>query len=117
MVQTVGTSNFLYFFLFEGLKEPLANASGQPDGQVGPYETLLSSALAGAINMVFTEPLWRACVVAQAQADGPSLPLQASEGSPARHGARQGVFSIVFRCGPRKGHGRYGEAWAPRCGS
>lgn len=68
MLQTVGASNFLYFFLFEGFKEPLAILAGQPEGVLGPYETLASSALAGALNMVVTEPLWRACVVAQALA-------------------------------------------------
>jgi len=67
MLQTVGASNFLYFFLFEGLKEPLATAARRPEGEVGPYETLASSAIAGALNMAVTEPLWRACVVAQAE--------------------------------------------------
>lgn len=67
MLQTVGVSNFIYFFLFEGLKEPLANAAGRPEGEVGPYETLVSSAISGAINMSLTEPFWRACVVAQAR--------------------------------------------------
>lgn len=67
MLQTVGMSNFLYFFLFEGLKEPLAIAAGQPEGEVGPYETLLSSAIAGSLNMCLTEPLWRACIVVQAR--------------------------------------------------
>jgi len=66
MLRTVGSSNFLYFFLFEGLKEPLAAAAGRPEGVVGPYETLVSSAIAGALNMIVTEPLWRACVIAQA---------------------------------------------------
>lgn len=66
MLQTVGTSNFLYFFLFEGLKEPLAQLAQRPEGVVGPYETLASSAIAGALNMCITEPLWKACVVSQA---------------------------------------------------
>ena len=45
-MQTVGASNFLYFFLFEGLKEPLAVAVGRTEG-VGAYATLAASALAG----------------------------------------------------------------------
>ena len=49
-----------------GFQEPLANFAGQPEGVVGPYETLVASALAGALNMAVTEPLWRACVIAQA---------------------------------------------------
>lgn len=70
-MQTVGASNFLYFFLFEGLKEPLAVAVGRTEG-VGAYATLAASALAGALNMTVTEPLWRACVVLQAQSsNGP----------------------------------------------
>lgn len=67
MLQTVGVSNFLYFLLFEGLKEPLAIAAGRPQGEIGPYETLLSSAIAGSLNMCLTEPLWRACIVVQAR--------------------------------------------------
>lgn len=67
MLQTVGTSNFVYFFLFDGFKERLAKALGREEGEVGPYETLASSAIAGALNMILTEPLWRACVVAQAR--------------------------------------------------
>merc|ERR1712192_128538 len=66
-LQTVGASNFLYFFLFEGLKQTLAKKTGWPDGGVGPYETLASSAFAGALNMIVTEPLWRASTVAQTQ--------------------------------------------------
>mmetsp|Transcript_127066 Transcript_127066/g.220152 ORF Transcript_127066/g.220152 Transcript_127066/m.220152 type:complete len:360 (-) Transcript_127066:205-1284(-) len=77
MLQTVGVSNFLYFFLFEGLKEPLAIAAGQPEGEVGPYETLLSSAIAGSLNMCLTEPLWRACIVVQARSRALSSRLRA----------------------------------------
>jgi len=67
MLQTVGTSNFIYFFLFEGLKERLAQAAGLQEGEVGPYQTLAAASIAGSLNMAVTEPLWRACVVAQAQ--------------------------------------------------
>lgn len=73
MLQTVGVSNFLYFLLFEGLKEPLAIAAGRPQGEIGPYETLLSSAIAGSLNMCLTEPLWRACIVVQDIAAGLSI--------------------------------------------
>lgn len=65
-MQTVGASNFLYFFLFEGLKERFATTAGRREG-VGAYATLAASAVAGALNMTVTEPLWRACVVLQAQ--------------------------------------------------
>mmetsp|Transcript_32161 Transcript_32161/g.68631 ORF Transcript_32161/g.68631 Transcript_32161/m.68631 type:complete len:227 (-) Transcript_32161:98-778(-) len=61
MLQTVSASNFLYFFLFEGLKARIAGS-----GSVSPYITLAASALAGSLNMAVTEPLWRACIVAQA---------------------------------------------------
>jgi len=106
MLQTVGASNFLYFFLFEGLKEKLAKISGQPDGAVGPYEMLASSALAGALNMVVTEPLWRACVMAQAQ---PSLPgrgeeavaSSSSSSSRSPRGVFRTVFSMWMEEGPR----------------
>jgi len=68
MIQTVGVSNFLYFLLFQGLKQRLAAATGSP--KAGPRETLAASAAAGALNMCLTEPLWRACVVAQARGGG-----------------------------------------------
>lgn len=67
MVQTVGISQFLYFYLFQGFKEKFAEVVGRRPGKIGPYETLLASAMAGALNMVITEPLWRSCVVAQAR--------------------------------------------------
>jgi len=67
MVQTVGTSQFLYFYLFQGFKEKFAEMVGRRPGVIGTYETLLASAVAGALNMVITEPLWRSCVVAQAR--------------------------------------------------
>lgn len=83
MLQTVGSSNFLYFLLFEGLKDRLAKADDMPDGEVGAYETLIASAIAGALNMVLTEPLWRACVVAQAQTRATSSTAKVSDGSGA----------------------------------
>lgn len=88
MLQTVGSSNFLYFFLFQGLKEPLAHAFGREEGIIGSYETLASSALAGALNMVFTEPLWRASVIAQASSSGGQ-----------RHGATESSKEVAPRCG------------------
>mmetsp|Transcript_14411 Transcript_14411/g.50646 ORF Transcript_14411/g.50646 Transcript_14411/m.50646 type:complete len:337 (-) Transcript_14411:18-1028(-) len=109
MLQTVSISNFLYFFLFEGLKDRLAIAFGQPEGSRGPYETLVASALAGSLNMVVTEPLWRACIVAQAHeqkrtASSASLLTDGggvsggSSGSSARSAAQLaplGVFGAV----------------------
>mmetsp|Transcript_89813 Transcript_89813/g.257331 ORF Transcript_89813/g.257331 Transcript_89813/m.257331 type:complete len:337 (-) Transcript_89813:30-1040(-) len=109
MLQTVSISNFLYFFLFEGLKDRLAIAFGQPEGSRGPYETLAASALAGSLNMVVTEPLWRACIVAQAHeqkrsassasllTDGGGLSGGSSGSSPrsAAQLAPLGVFGAV----------------------
>lgn len=103
MLETVGTSNFLYFFLFEGLKEPLARAAGHAEGEVGPLQTLAASAIAGSLNMVVTEPLWRACVVAQALSS--DVGDQRSESSiPAfdRH-RRAGAFYVVYRMWSKEG--------------
>jgi len=115
MLQTVSVSNFLYFFLFEGFKEPLAILAGQPEGVVGPYETLLSSAFAGALNMAVTEPLWRACVVAQGMVvDSTPMtsPMLGPQPSPAIDGIipslsprrrQNGVFFVVYRLWLREG--------------
>lgn len=116
MLQTVGTSNFLYFFLFEGLKDPLANLAGRPEGEVGSYETLAASALAGALNMAVTEPLWRACVVAQAVArdgqplNGDGSPMCGPAPAPGSDRAVHipdrrpvGVFFVVYRLWAKEG--------------
>lgn len=105
MLQTVGVSQFLYFYLFEGLKEKLAVLVGSPDGVVGPYETLLASGLAGSLNMVVTEPLWRSCVVAQkARSDSASFGSRLDLKQEAVK-APPGVFGTVCRMwvteGPR----------------
>lgn len=65
MVQTVGVSNLLFFFLFESLKKPISRRVSRTRGVVGPYAVLAASAIAGAVNMMITEPLWRACVIMQ----------------------------------------------------
>lgn len=65
MLQTVGSSNFLYFFLFKGLQA--SRIVGKSEYPAGPYETLASSAIAGALNMLVTEPLWRGSVVLQSK--------------------------------------------------
>lgn len=98
MLQTVGSSNFLYF-LFQGLKEPLARAFGREEGIIGSYETLASSALAGALNMVFTEPLWKASVVAQASASGGQHHVESSQEAPRA----RGVFSTVQKIWVQEG--------------
>ena len=90
----MGSSNFLYFFLFQGLKEPLARALGREEGVIGSYETLASSALAGALNMVFTEPLWRASVVAQSVE---------KSGAKTSQPVKQGVFGTVRRLWAEEG--------------
>eukprot|EP00929_Paragymnodinium_shiwhaense_P037147 TRINITY_DN19841_c0_g2_i2.p1 TRINITY_DN19841_c0_g2~~TRINITY_DN19841_c0_g2_i2.p1 ORF type:complete len:363 (+),score=63.43 TRINITY_DN19841_c0_g2_i2:191-1279(+) len=82
-LQTVGASNFLYFFLFEGLKERFAFLARRRRDEVGAYETLAASAAAGALNMLATEPLWRACVVLQAQQKPPSSRAKSSTGGTA----------------------------------
>ncbi|CAJ1419829.1 unnamed protein product [Effrenium voratum] len=97
MLQTVGSSNFLYFFLFQGLKEPLAAAFGREEGLIGSYETLASSALAGALNMVCTEPLWRASVVAQASHRPGQLPGSSDALSPKTAASSRGVFGTVYQ--------------------
>mmetsp|Transcript_7086 Transcript_7086/g.21548 ORF Transcript_7086/g.21548 Transcript_7086/m.21548 type:complete len:330 (-) Transcript_7086:65-1054(-) len=107
MLQTVGTSNFLYFLLFEGLKDWLAKAVGRPDGEVGPYETLTASAMAGALNMALTEPLWRACVIAQAQTRA-TVSSPGGGGSVAIHAPTQvapGAFGTVRRMWLAEGPG------------
>ena len=101
MLQTVGSSNFLYFFLFQGLKEPLAHAFGREEGIIGSYETLASSALAGALNMVFTEPLWRASVVAQATGGQRHSGGEGSKEASPR--ARNGVFGTVYQIWEQEG--------------
>lgn len=100
MLQTVGSSNFLYFFLFEGLKERLTSAAGLEDGVVGPKETLLASAIAGVLNMAVTEPLWRACVVLQART-GPQGGIGATGAcsSGSRAGASPLAVPAVGSCG------------------
>lgn len=108
MLQTVGMSNFLYFLLFEGLKDRLANADNMPDGEVSPYETLAASAIAGALNMAMTEPLWRACVVAQAQTRAASSTARVADGPgslavavPTKVGAFGTVRQLWLAEGPR----------------
>lgn len=106
MLQTVGTSQFLYFFLFEGFKAKIAGLVGQPDGVVGPYESLLSSALAGSLNMAVTEPLWRSCVVVQASSRAYSFEHNPQAGSAVaaqRIPRAPGVFSTVRRMWQREG--------------
>jgi len=105
MLETVGTSNFLYFFLFEGLKEPLAIAAGHAEGEVGPLQTLAASAIAGSLNMVVTEPLWRACVVAQALSSDASDESSRSTGSTRALACnrRAGVFHVVGRMWSKEG--------------
>lgn len=81
MLQTVGASCFVYFFLFEATKSKLKSVEalkawrkslGSPNGQV-----LLASSLAGALNMIITEPLWRASVVLQSKGGGERSVLHA----------------------------------------
>jgi len=109
MLQTVGTSNFIYFFLFEGFKERLAQAAGLDEGEVGPYQTLAAASIAGSLNMAVTEPLWRACVVAQAQHANISDSV-ASSSSTATTGCcetvvtnQQGVFYTVAQMWRKEG--------------
>mmetsp|Transcript_122074 Transcript_122074/g.352815 ORF Transcript_122074/g.352815 Transcript_122074/m.352815 type:complete len:320 (-) Transcript_122074:90-1049(-) len=104
MLQTVGSSNFLYFFLFEGLKEPLAACAGHPEGEIGPYETLIASALAGSLNMVVTEPLWRACVVVQASSKAAALDVCA-KGDAGKDARAAWVFGTCCRMWATEGPG------------
>jgi adenine nucleotide transporter 17 len=99
MLQTVGVSNFLYFFLFAGLKQQLQGAIGLEDGVVvGPRVVLVASTAAGVLNMALTEPLWRACVVVQART-GPLASSSDSRGgrctSSSQETGDRGVFSVV----------------------
>jgi len=88
-LETAGTSNFIYFFLFEGFKDWLSVALRSPE--MGSHEILLASAIAGSLNMLITEPLWRACVVAQARSS--SSPIF-GDGKPAKC---VGVFGTVLQ--------------------
>merc|ERR1719265_2810581 len=75
MLQTVGTSVFVYFYLFEATKRKLKLLEvlkARPRALV-----LMASSLAGALNMVVTEPLWRASVVLQTQGGGENSVLHA----------------------------------------
>lgn len=75
MLQTVGISVFVYFYLFEATKRKLKflqALKARPRALV-----LMASSLAGALNMVITEPLWRASVVLQTQGGGESSVLNA----------------------------------------
>eukprot|EP00933_Yihiella_yeosuensis_P080372 TRINITY_DN93781_c0_g1_i1.p1 TRINITY_DN93781_c0_g1~~TRINITY_DN93781_c0_g1_i1.p1 ORF type:complete len:336 (+),score=58.25 TRINITY_DN93781_c0_g1_i1:25-1008(+) len=105
MLQTVGASNFLYFYLFEGLKEPLAVAAGRAEGVISPYEALGASALAGALNMVVTEPLWRACIVAQAASKNAALVegRHSGGGTTSTNRLTKGVFLTVYQMWLKEG--------------
>lgn len=63
VVQTIGISNFLYFYIFEAFKTRCP---------AGPVWSLLASCIAGTINMAFTEPLWKTCTRIQSSSRAPS---------------------------------------------
>lgn len=79
MLQTVGISSFIYFFLFEGLKTMLLSTRRRR-GREGysSQVVLLASTLAAAVNVVLTEPLWRASVVLQSVGGGEKSVLAAA---------------------------------------
>lgn len=56
IVQTVAISQFVYFYIFEGLKKLCPK---------GAMSLLLASSVAGILNMAATEPLWKASVQLQ----------------------------------------------------
>ena len=70
ILQTVGISQFLYFYIFTFAKSlrvgdrlmALANRSGDTSDSL---QSFLGSLIAGVVNMTFTEPLWKANVFCQ----------------------------------------------------
>ena len=75
VLQTVGISQFLYFYIFAYTKTlrigdrlmVLAKASGGGSSSSSGLQSFIGSLVAGVLNMAFTEPLWKANVFCQTQ--------------------------------------------------
>lgn len=52
VIQTIGISNFLYFYIFEAFKNRCPPR---------PLWSLVASCFAGIVNMAITEPFWKTC--------------------------------------------------------
>ena len=59
-VVSLGASNFVYFYMYNGLKIALNRyyARQGKSTTIGPIMNLLLASIAGVINVLMTTPLW-----------------------------------------------------------
>jgi len=74
VTQTMAVSNFVFFYIAAVIKLAFQKARERRGRKPSYYEPLVASSVAGCLNMILTEPLWRAnMIISTAKPNGEQL--------------------------------------------